>query len=689
MLRVGIDVGGTFTDLYAWGPGEEARAAKALTTPDDLTDGVFAALAEARIELKEVELLVHGSTTAINSLIERSFPEPAFLTTKGFRDVVEIGRIHREHLYEPYQRKPQPLSRRRHRWTVPERITADGSVRAPLDEEAVRAAAREMAAAGIRNVAIGFINSYANPAHERRAAEVIAEEIPGAMIALSSDIPKFRELGRFTTAIVRAALLPVMGDYFERLEQRLRTEGFEGSLCVIKSNGGIVRADVARERPDDLLESGPAGGVAAAGQLCRTLGRPRLVTTDMGGTSFDVCLVEDGQGLIRDDYEIEWDMPVITPMLDIRSIGAGGGSIAWIDDGGSLRVGPRSAGSVPGPACYGLGGTEPTVTDANLVLGRLSTSLGGRLELDRAKAEEAIARVAEPLGLDPLVCAEGILEICTENMASAIKMVSVDRGRDPRDFAVVTFGGAGAMHAAGIARSLDIGEVIVPPFAGVASAYGASVMDVRLDSEQTFYAECDGLDPAALEERFAELEADVRQRLLDHGIAEGDIGLSRFAGMRYVGQSYEVETPVEPGAIDGPALERLVAAFHDAHDREHGVRADGSPVAVVNLRVSGEGRLSKPDTAARVAGGEGTGGSLESRQVYFNGVWHDAEIHDGAALRAGDELAGPAIVQYGETTLVLPPGTHGRIDEEGNAILTVTTLSDEVPVEVAGAAQGG
>jgi N-methylhydantoinase A len=682
-----VDVGGTFTDLYAWGENGESRTAKSLTTPAELTDGVFDVLVEAEVDLAEVDLFVHGSTTAINSLIERSFPEPAFLTTEGFKDVVEIGRIHREFLYEPYQQKPQQLSRRRHRWTVRERVRADGTVRERLDEDAVRRCAREIAAAGISNVAIGFVNSYANPEHELRAAELIAEEIPGAMIALSSDIPKFRELGRFTTAIVRAALLPVMGDYFERLERRLRDAGFDGSLCVIKSNGGIVRAEVARERPDELLESGPAGGVAAAGQLCRSLGRSHLVTTDMGGTSFDVCLVENGQGLIRDDYEIAWDMPVITPMLDIRSIGAGGGSIAWIDEGGSLRVGPRSSGSSPGPACYGLGGTEPTVTDANFVLGRLSSSLGGRLELDRKLAEDAIARVAEPLGLDPLVCAEGILEICTESMASAIKMVSVDRGRDPRDFAVVTFGGAGAMHAAAIARSLDIGEIIVPPFAGVASAYGASVMDVRLDAEQTAYGECESLDPDEFEARFAALEEDVRGRLRDHGLADADIGVRRLAGLRYVGQSYEVETPVEGDRLDAAGLERLVTAFHDSHDREHGVRADGSPVAIVNLRVSGEGRLPKPRREAVAPSGSGDG-ATGTRQVYFDGAWHDARVHDGAALSVGAELAGPAIVQYGETTLVLPLGTKGTMDEAGNAILTVDSIHGESTAMAAAAGEG-
>jgi N-methylhydantoinase A len=675
MQRVGIDVGGTFTDLFVWDPRTgSGRTAKSLTTPYDLTDGVFASLAAGGVDLRQVDFLVHGSTTAVNALLERSFPEPAFVTTAGFRDVVEVGRIHRERLYDPYQRKPQQLVSRRNRFTVTERTRPDGSERTPLDEDELRAVAREIAARGIANVAVGFLNSYADGAHERRAREILREEIPGALVAISSDVPKFRELGRFTTAIVRAALLPVMGDYFGRLESRLAEHGFDGALCVIKSNGGIVRAAVAREHPEELIESGPAGGVAAAGHLSATTGRRRLVTTDMGGTSFDVCLVEDGHGLVRDDYEIAWDMPVIAPMLDIRSIGAGGGSIAWIDDGGSLRVGPRSAGSNPGPACYGRGGRAPTVTDANLVLGRLDASLGGRFTLDRDAAEAAIATVAEPLGLDVLTCAEGILHICTESMAGAIKMISVDRGRDQRDYAVVTFGGAGAMHSAAIAASLGIREVIVPPFAGVASAYGATAMDVRLDVERTVYSSTRTLDPAVLQRAVAELEAEVVSQLADHGFTGEQTRLRRSAGMRYVGQSYEVETPLPDGPLGADGVAAAVEAFHAAHEREHGVRSDDFEVAFVNLRVTGEGILPKPalDSSAGGPGGQADGAApptAGSRPVYFGGAWHETPVHDSAALLPGHALAGPAVVQYPETTLVLPPGSRGQVDAVRNVVI--------------------
>jgi N-methylhydantoinase A len=547
MLRVGVDVGGTFTDLFAWDMETGAvRTAKSLTTRDDLTRGVVNALAEAKIDLSQVATFVHGSTTATNALIERKFPEPALVTTEGFRDTIEIGRQRRAHLYDPYQQKPRPLVRRRHRFTVSEKMRANGVASKPLDEQDARTVAGRIRDLGITNVAVAFINSYVNRAHEDRMAAILREEIPEARIGLSADIPKFRELGRFVTTVVRAALLPVMGDYIGRLESELKARGFGGIFYVIKSNGGVMQASMAKERPEELIESGPAGGVAAASFLSSLIGREQIVSTDMGGTSFDVCLLEEGRGLVRDDYEIEWDMPIVTPMLDIRSIGAGGGSIAWVDEGGSLRVGPRSAGSDPGPACYGRGGTEPTVTDANLLLGRLDPTLGGKLQLDVAAAEAAMRRVAEPLGLNLLQCAEGIIRICAENMASAIKMVSIDRGRDPRDHALISFGGAGAMHAWAIAPSVGIETIVVPPFAGVASAFGATMMDVRHDVETTFYMACDGADLDQLNARFADIENEGLGRLHQEGFADEDVELVRTA-------RHALRRPVVRGGHADPA----------------------------------------------------------------------------------------------------------------------------------------
>lgn len=675
MFRVGIDVGGTFTDLFAWDMETgDVRTAKALTTRGDLPRGVLDALAQARIEPSEIETFVHGSTTATNALIERSFPEPALITTEGFRDTIEIGRQRRRHLYDPYQRKPRPLVRRRHRFTVPEKMRATGEASKPLDENAAREVARRIGELGFQNVAIAFVNSWANRGHEDRMCEILLEEVPGAHVGLSADIPKFRELGRFVTTVVRAALLPVMGDYLERLEQELQSRGFSGVFYVIKSNGGVVTAAVAKSRPEELIESGPAGGVAAAGVLSDLVGNPQLIATDMGGTSFDVCLVEGAQGLVRDDYEIEWDMPIVTPMLDIRSIGAGGGSIAWVDEGGSLRVGPQSAGSDPGPACYGRGGTQPTVTDANLLLGRLDPTLGGKLELDAEAARASVATVAEKLGLGVLECAEGLIRICAENMASAIKIVTIDRGRDPRDYALVSFGGAGAMHAWAIAPAVGIEKIIVPPFAGVASAFGATMMDVRHDIEATFYMPCEGAEVARLNERYAELEQEAIARLESEGFASDAMELARTAGMRYVGQSYEVNTPVPSGFLDEASLAGIQQEFNRVHEQEHGVYSDEFAIAFVTLRITAVGKTPKPDLQTSLAAGVGAeeaAARTERRDVYFDGEFVSSPVYVGTSLAGMAKLDGPAIIEYQDSEIIVPPGMTFETDASRNVVLSV------------------
>jgi N-methylhydantoinase A len=493
MLRVGVDVGGTFTDLFAWdaeAPEERrVREAKVLSTPADPSVGVIQVLETAGIDPAQIGTIIHGTTIATNALIERRYPEPALVTTAGFRDVLEIGRQRRRRLYDPYQVKVPPLIERSRRYTVDERMGADGSTVTPLDRDEARRIAARIAETGLRSVAVAFINAYSNGRHEEEMRDILLETMPDAAIALSSQTrPKMRELGRFVTTAIRAALLPTVGDYIGRLERKLAEAGCTAPLFIVKSNGGMMSADIARRRPEELIESGPAGGVAAGSYLSELLSAPSMIITDVGGTSFEASLMEDGVGLVTDEYEIEWERPLITPMLDIRSIGAGGGSIAWIDDGGSLRVGPQSAGADPGPACYGRGGTAPTVTDANLVLGRIDPTLGGKLRLDRDAAERAIGTVADRLGMSVLDCAEGIAEIVSENMAVAIRMVSTDRGRDPRDHVLVAFGGAGGLHAHQIAQSVGIERVLVPGFAGVGCAFGAIAMDIRHDVEATFYA---------------------------------------------------------------------------------------------------------------------------------------------------------------------------------------------------------
>ena len=393
MWRVGIDVGGTFTDLFAWDDQTKRQTtAKVLTTKHDRAEGVLNAIRSAAIPFGDISHLMHGTTTATNALIERNYPPAAMVTTEGFRDTIEIGRQHREHLYDPYQTKPKPIIKRRFRYTINERMDVRGEVVRALNPSDARAIAQQIKAHDIKSVAVAFINSYKNGAHECAMRDILEAECPGTYVVISSETrPVFREHGRFTTTAIRAALIPVMEVYFARLDAALKQQGFKGSLLILKSSGGITGVDYAKQHPEELIESGPAGGVAYAVYLSQLLGNyPNIIHTDVGGTSFDVSIVENGKGLITRDHEIEWEIPCIVPMLDIHSVGAGGGSIGWVDEGGSLRAGPRSAGSSPGPACYGQGGTEPTITDANLLLGRIEPSLGGKMQLDMADEKQPV-----------------------------------------------------------------------------------------------------------------------------------------------------------------------------------------------------------------------------------------------------------------------------------------------------------
>ncbi|MDQ2622798.1 MAG: hydantoinase/oxoprolinase family protein [Actinomycetota bacterium] len=683
---MGIDVGGTFTDLFSWDPdapvGDQVRQAKVLSTPSDPSVGFMDALDKAGIDPADIETVIHGTTIATNALIERSYPEPAMITTDGFRDVIEIGRQRRKELYAPYQTKSPPFISRSRRFGVTERLGAQGETVTPLDRDQARRIVEQIAEMDIKNIAIAFINSYRDGRHELEMAEIVSEVIPDAMVALSHQTrPKMRELGRFTTTAVRAALLPTVASYLGSLEDKLAERGSTAPLYVVKSNGGMMRAKTAAGRPEELLESGPAGGIAAGGFLSDLRDDDNLIITDVGGTSFEASLMEEGQGLVVDEYEVEWERPIITPMLDIRSIGAGGGSIAWIDDGGSLRVGPQSAGADPGPACYGRGGKEPTLTDANLVLGRIDPTLGGKFDLDAEASEQAIATVADRLGLSVLDCAEGIIEIASENMASAIRMVSTDRGRDPRDHTLVAFGGAGGLQAHQIAQSVGITDVLVPNFSGVASAFGATTMDIRHDLESTFYANADELDLDALNAAYEDLEGQVSDLLARDGVSLEDSDLERTALMRYVGQSYDVAASVPAGKLDAAAIEKVKANFNEAHQREYGVSSDTFDIAIVTLRITGVGHAGQsPDDAAAAlradaAEREGSNGDASqslkgTREAYFGGQTYSVDVHDVSLLAAHQTISGPALIEQSDGIIVLPPGSTGSVDQYENVLIT-------------------
>jgi N-methylhydantoinase A len=673
MWRVGIDVGGTFTDLFAWDDHSRRQiTSKVLTTKHDRSVGVLNAIREAQIPFDQISHLMHGTTTATNALIERSYPDAAMITTTGFRDTIEIGRQHREHLYDPYQVKPRPIIKRRYRYTLDERIDVHGAVVRPLDPAAASAIVAKIKAHGIKSVAVAFINSYRNGAHEREMRDILQAECPDTYVVLSCETrPVFREHGRFTTTAIRAATIPVMEVYFDRLESALRAHGFKGSLLVLKSSGGITGVDYAKQHPEELIESGPAGGVAYAAYLSKLLGEyPNIIHTDVGGTSFDVSIVENGKGLITRDHEIEWEIPCIVPMLDIHSVGAGGGSIGWVDEGGSLRAGPRSAGSSPGPACYGLGGSEPTITDANLLLGRIEPSLGGKMQLDAAAAGQAMERLASEVGLSPLETADGMIRIACENMAQAVKKVLVSRGRDPRDFVLASFGGAGAMHACFVAESMNIPKVIMPFHAGVASAFGATAMDLRHDLEAFYFAPVASADFETVNGLYSELEARAVQLLEADGVPLTRIELARTAQMRYVGQTYEVETPIpsrvlEPG--DRPELETV---FHRCHEREYGVSSSDFAPAFVALGVTAIGKMDPPPAVE--VGASGQPAVKGERQIHFNHASHLSKVYDGHALKPGVEVAGPSIVEYEHACAVLPPNAQARVDQYGNLIIDIS-----------------
>jgi N-methylhydantoinase A len=674
MWRVGIDVGGTFTDLFAWEEKTGRQvSAKVLTTKHDRSIAVLESIEKAGINISDISYLMHGTTTATNALIERSYPDAAFITTEGFRDTIEIGRQHRQHLYDPYQTKPRPIIKRRYRYTVPERTNVHGETDRPLDVASAREVAEKVKAAGIQSVAIGFINSYANGQHERQMRDILHECCPNVHIVLSSETrPIFREHGRFVTTAVRAACMPVMVKYMDDLEKRLSQNGFSGKLLILKSSGGVMSADAARQHPEDMLESGPAGGVAYAGYLTEQSGFERILHTDVGGTSFDVSIVEHGKGLITRDHELEWEVPIVVPMLDIHSVGSGGGSIGWVDAGGSLRVGPKSAGSEPGPVCYGRGGTQPTITDANLLLGRLDPTLNGKIDLDVEAAEKAMEKLADEIGLSMLSTAEGMIRIGCEYMAQAVKKVLIARGRDPRDFIYASFGGAGALAACFVAKSMNIPKVIVPPHAGVASAFGATAMDLRQDIEHFYYAPVKDADLHKVNSILDDLETRARRELKQQGFAnDAEIEIIRTAQMRYVGQSYEVDTPLPSGVLTADKLPVIEDAFHGVHMQEFGVSSDDFDPAFVSFSITAIGKMDNPPPVDLHYSEDDKAAIKGVRDVYFDGAWTSCNVYEGEALTTHHHIEGPAIIEYEHACTVLPPKTQSHVNAMGALVIDI------------------
>src|ERR1700733_8820480 len=662
MKTIGVDVGRTFTDIcYCDLSANQVAIHKVSTTPDDPSRGILQGIAEIcrdnGIAPADIDYLLHGTTTATNAVLEHKGARAGMLTNEGFRDIIHIARHQRVEHYSIMQELPwqnRPLVKRRHRKVVKGRLgPPHGEELEPLDESGVVAAARLLKAEGVEAVAVCFLFSYLNPTHEQRAMEILQRELPGVFITTSASVsPQFREFERFTTACLCAFIGPKMRSYIGRLESTLREAGLSSELRVMASNGG-----------------------AWIGTLS---GREKLVTFDIGGTSADIGIVVEGRFAETDARSTSIaGFPLLLPMIDIHTIGAGGGSIAYVDQGGAFRVGPRSAGAVPGPAAYGRGGNEPTVTDANVVLGRLDKHdfLGGSMKLDDEASHRVIEALAQSLGMSKLEAAEGVLTVINSNMANAIRSRTVQKGIDPREFALVAFGGAGPLHGAEVAAMLGFPEVIVPPYPGITSAMGLLTTDLKYDAIRTQFQVSDQVDLQRLNVDIAAMEADLKHQFAaDHLEATG-LSFVRDGDLRYVGQGYELKIPFPEGVIGAQELAAVWARFHKAHEREYGHAFVASPIEIVNLRVVGVGQMPK---IAKLTAPEGT--TLEDARVRtgecvfrIDGALRafETSFYRRHLLPVGKVFSGPAIVLQKDSTTVIPPGCSAINDPAGNLILTI------------------
>jgi N-methylhydantoinase A len=673
MIALGVDVGGTNTDIVLGGldGGEALLVHKLPSTPADpslaTVQGAVEACELAGIAPADVGLLLHGTTVATNSLLEHEGATTGMITTAGFRDIVHIGRHRRPHNFSLMQDIPiqrWPLVRRKHRKVVAERVIPPGEIAVPLDEEATARAVDELREAGVDSICVCFLFSFLNPANELRAGEIVRERHPGADVSLSHQvIAQFREFERFTTAAVNAFVKPKLRGYLERLEAGLREAGFTAPLQIMQSNGGVADVANAAERPVSLLLSGPAAGVIAGKDVGNRAGHENLITLDIGGTSADISVVPGRLLELNplDNYIAGY--PVLSPKLDVTAIGAGGGSIAWVDDAGAFQVGPRSAGADPGPACYGQGGTEPTVTDAHVVLGRIDPEnfLGGRVRLDPGLAREAVAKIAGRFSMSVEQAALAILTIVNANMVREIRVHSIRRGYDPRECALVAFGGAGPLHACEIAEELEIPAILLPPAPGITSAVGLLATDRRYDVVRTIGVLLGDVERETLERRFAEMEADVLARF---GGGEQPPALRRRADCRYLGQGYEL--PISCDALGDGWREGMAAGFHAQHEHEYGFCFPDHPIEVVNLRVTGIAEIeAAPVTRARRGGDPAA--RVGERPIVFSLDEGPvaAAAYERERLGEGDRLEGPAIVHEMDSTVVVAPGWQGEVLADG------------------------
>ena len=675
MIVVAIDIGGTFTDLIGFDQASgQFVQAKSLTTPAQLGQGVIDCVRKSGLAAAAIDELIHGSTIAINTLIERKGAKTGLIVTAGTRDVYIIGRGNRPEAYNLLFHRHRPLVPRHLTREVNERLLSSGAVYAPLDRAGIARACRALAAEGVEAVAVCFLHSYVNPAHERIAGEMIRAAMPDAYLSLSHEILReYREFERMSTTVVNAYIGPKVGGYVKSLNASLGNIGFRGALSIMRSNGGVMTPEIATERPAAMMESGPVGGIIASAQVGRALGSANVISFDMGGTTAKASLVRDGEPTMAPGYYVGGyasGHPVMLPMIDVVEVGAGGGSIAWLDDVGALKVGPQSAGADPGPICYRGGGSAPTITDANVVLGRLDPDnfLGGQMKLDAEGALRGIKeKIADPLKLGPIAAAQAIVEIAIAKMSLAVREVSVAKGYDPRDFALVASGGAGPLHVVAIARELFIPKVVVPLFPSHFSALGMLLADERHDFIRTFYSDLATLDFATLAKVHHEMIAEGTASLRHAAGAERQIHLD----LRYVGQEFTLQVPVSVGQIERADRAGIRAAFDALYEHRYAHHSPDEPVEMVNIRLAMIGKRPKL-SFPRLAKGDRTRPSRQ-RQVYFSDARKalPCPVYQREALGAGSEIAGPALIQEHGTTTVLFEQDACTVAPSGELVIAV------------------
>ncbi|HEV3451737.1 MAG TPA: hydantoinase/oxoprolinase family protein [Acidimicrobiia bacterium] len=678
--RLGVDVGGTFTDLLCVTPQGEVVFDKTPTTPDDQSTGVMNGLRQLAERFGmtlsqlcgELDILVHGTTTADNTMIEMNGAPTGLLVTEGHRDEIEMRRVHKEEIWDPSYPAPPPIARRRARIPIPERLNFRGEVIRPLDEEAVRRGVRRLRALGVRSVAVMFLFSFVNPAHERRAAEIVREEFPDVEhLSLSHEVmARGPEFERVSTTLVNAYVAPRIASYVASLQDKLRAAGYGGALLIMQSTGGVMPPEYVSKRAVTLLASGPTGGVMGAALAASHVGVHDFVAVDMGGTSFDVCLVRDGQPEIKTDWNWRYRYYIGLPMVDVQSVGAGGGSIARVRQG-ALLVGPESAGSSPGPVCYGRGGTRPTVTDADALLGYLPVAgfAGGRMRLDVDGARAALGReVAHPLGIDPVEAAWGVQRIVNANMANATRRVLASHGADARTLRMIAYGGNGPVHAWAVARELGIDHVLIPRAAPAFSALGVLVADYVVDLVRAYVVPLSQVELERVRSAMSELRDEAAKELEPTGLAGDDVELGLFAQMAYPGQNFDMSVPVpEAEALGEAGLLDLAERFHDEHERDRGFSFRNQQPVLRGVRLVARGRTPKPDHLAEVGSiARSESARRDGRPVHFGDGFVDTPVYDGAVLGVGAEVRGPALVEEPFTVLVVPPGARARVDEQGN-----------------------